>query len=40
VNFDEGFEQTIDWYLSNESWLEHVTSGAYRDYYAAMYGER
>ncbi len=38
VTFEEGLEKTIDWYLSNSDWLEHVTSGAYQDYYAKMYG--
>jgi dTDP-glucose 4,6-dehydratase len=40
VNFDEGFEKTIDWYLDNEVWLGHVTSGAYMKYYEGMYGAR
>ena len=38
VAFDEGFEKTIDWYLANEEWLTNVTSGAYKHYYADMYG--
>jgi dTDP-glucose 4,6-dehydratase len=33
----EGLSLTIDWYLANKKWLEHVTSGAYRDYYESMY---
>jgi dTDP-glucose 4,6-dehydratase len=37
VTFEEGLEHTLDWYLSNEEWLEHVTSGAYQDYYKKMY---
>ena len=40
VNFDEGFEKTIDWYLENEVWLGHVTSGAYLRYYESMYSGR
>jgi dTDP-glucose 4,6-dehydratase len=40
VGFDEGFEKTIDWYLDNEVWLVHVTSGAYLKYYEGMYGAR
>jgi dTDP-glucose 4,6-dehydratase len=40
VNFDEGFDKTIDWYLHNEEWLDHVTSGAYLHYYEAMYDNR
>lgn len=37
VSFDKGLEKTVEWYLKNESWLEHVTSGAYRDYYKSVY---
>ncbi len=33
IKFDEGFEQTINWYLSNSEWLENVTSGDYQKYY-------
>lgn len=38
VTFEEGLDQTIDWYLSNSEWLEHVTSGAYQEYYDKIYG--
>lgn len=38
VTFEEGLSQTIDWYLENKEWLEHVTSGSYRAYYEGMYG--
>lgn len=37
VTFEQGIEQTIDWYLQNEEWLQHVTSGAYMDYYKQQY---
>lgn len=37
VTFEEGLSQTIDWYLQNGEWLEHVTSGAYQDYYKNQY---
>ncbi len=37
LQFEEGLRTTIDWYLSNESWLENVTSGAYAKYYKSMY---
>ena len=37
VTFEEGLEKTVDWYLSNEEWLEHVTSGDYKEYYKNMY---
>jgi dTDP-glucose 4,6-dehydratase len=38
VTFEEGLEQTIDWYLSNQKWLDHVTSGDYQGYYEKQYG--
>lgn len=37
VTFEEGLEITIDWYLQNKSWLEHVVSGSYQKYYDQMY---
>jgi dTDP-glucose 4,6-dehydratase len=37
VTFEEGLSQTIDWFLQNEEWLKHVTSGAYQQYYENMY---
>lgn len=37
VTFEEGLEKTIDWYLNNESWLGHVTSGEYQNYYSKQY---
>ena len=40
VDFPSGLEQTVDWYLRNKEWLHHVTSGAYREYYDRMYGNR
>ncbi len=40
ITFDEGLQETIEWYQQNESWLEHVCSGAYRDYYRQMYEDR
>lgn len=39
VTFEEGIERTIDWYLSNQAWVEHVTSGAYQEYYKNQYQE-
>ena len=35
--FKQGLSKTIDWYLSNEEWLQNVTSGKYKEYYAEMY---
>lgn len=40
VTFEEGLQQTIDWYLNNQEWLQHVTSGAYQQYYQQMYNNR
>jgi len=37
VTFEEGLEKTINWYLSNEEWLQNVTSGSYKDYYQKQY---
>ena len=37
VTFEQGLEKTVDWYLKNSGWLEHVTSGSYQDYYQKMY---
>ena len=40
VTFEEGLSITIDWYLENNSWVEQVTSGSYKDYYQKMYSNR
>jgi dTDP-glucose 4,6-dehydratase len=40
VTFEEGLEQTVDWYLGNQSWLDGVTSGVYQHYYEKMYASR
>ena len=40
VTFEEGLEKTVDWYLENEEWLKHVTSGEYQKYYTAQYAAR
>lgn len=40
LQFEEGLSKTIDWYLANEEWLEHVTSGAYQHYYEEQYATR
>ncbi|WP_310556243.1 dTDP-glucose 4,6-dehydratase [Flavobacterium sp.] len=37
VTFEEGLEQTIDWYLANTDWLNNVTSGEYSKYYEKQY---
>lgn len=40
IKFTEGFESTVDWYLSNEEWLNNVTSGDYQKYYEEQYVKR
>lgn len=40
LQFEEGLEKTIDWYLSNEDWLNNVTSGDYKKYYEQQYTKR
>ena len=40
TDFETGLEKTVDWFLNNKTWLDHVTSGAYREYYAGMYSGR
>lgn len=40
LQFEEGIELTIDWYLANQEWLEHVTSGTYQEYYKNLYDNR
>lgn len=37
VTFEEGLQQTIDWYLDNTEWLNNVTSGEYAKYYEKQY---
>ena len=40
VTFEEGLSETIDWYLQNNDWLHHVTSGSYQQYYTKLYDNR
>lgn len=40
LKFEKGLEKTVDWYLENELWLDHVTSGEYQDYYQEQYSNR
>jgi dTDP-glucose 4,6-dehydratase len=40
LQFEEGIEKTVDWYLNNEEWLNNVTSGAYKEYYNEQYAKR
>jgi dTDP-glucose 4,6-dehydratase len=40
LQFEEGLEKTVDWYLANEEWVKHVTSGDYMHYYEQQYAKR
>lgn len=40
LQFEEGLEKTVDWYLANEAWLNDVTSGNYAKYYEEQYAKR
>ncbi len=40
LQFEEGLEKTVDWYLQNEDWLNNIVSGGYQKYYEDMYGNR
>jgi len=37
LQFEEGIEKTIDWYVENQTWMDNVTSGNYQEYYDKMY---
>ena len=40
LQFEEGLERTVRWYLDNQAWLDSVTSGEYEKYYEKMYKNR
>ncbi len=40
VTFEQGLSETIDWFLSNQEWLQNVTTGNYQHYYQSMYNNR
>ena len=40
LQFEEGLEKTVDWFLNNQEWLDDVTSGNYQKYYTEMYANR
>ncbi|MBS1935510.1 MAG: dTDP-glucose 4,6-dehydratase [Bacteroidetes bacterium] len=40
LQFEEGLEKTVDWYLKNEDWVNDVTSGNYQKYYEQQYAKR
>ena len=37
LQFEEGIEKTIKWYLENQDWVDNITSGEYEKYYKEMY---
>jgi dTDP-glucose 4,6-dehydratase len=39
LQFEEGVEKTVAWYLDNQEWMENVTSGDYQAYYQKMYNK-
>ncbi|MDE6537942.1 MAG: dTDP-glucose 4,6-dehydratase [Muribaculaceae bacterium] len=40
LQFEEGIERTVKWYLDNQEWMDNVTSGDYQKYYEDMYNNR
>lgn len=40
LQFEEGLEKTVDWYLENAEWMENITSGDYQKYYESQYAKR
>jgi dTDP-glucose 4,6-dehydratase len=40
LQFEQGLEKTVDWYLGNEEWMNNITSGDYQKYYESQYGRR
>jgi dTDP-glucose 4,6-dehydratase len=40
LQFEEGLDKTIDWYLNNRQWVENITSGNYQQYYKEQYETR
>lgn len=40
LQFEEGIEKTVRWYLDNQEWMDRITSGEYEKYYESMYRNR
>ena len=40
LQFEEGIEKTVRWYLDNQAWMDNITSGEYEKYYDEMYKNR
>lgn len=40
TRFEDGIKETVQWYLDNKPWWEHIINGEYQNYYQKMYGDR
>ena len=40
LQFEEGLEKTVDWFIENQQWIENITSGSYQNYYNDQYSKR
>jgi dTDP-glucose 4,6-dehydratase len=40
LQFEEGIEKTVRWYLDNQEWMDNITTGEYEKYYESMYGDK
>ena len=40
LQFEEGLEKTVDWYLANQEWMDNIINGDYQKYYEKQYTER
>ncbi|MEA3445791.1 MAG: GDP-mannose 4,6-dehydratase, partial [Bacteroidota bacterium] len=40
LQFEEGIEKTVDWYLANQKWMNHIVSGDYEKFYEQQYVKR
>ena len=40
TSFDEGIKKTVQWYIDNQDWWKHISSGEYQYYYEDMYSNR
>lgn len=40
LQFEEGIEETVRWYLDNQEWIDNIASGEYKKYYEKMHKGR
>jgi dTDP-glucose 4,6-dehydratase len=40
LQFEEGLEKTVDWYMENQEWMDNIINGDYQKYYEKQYSER